>query len=148
MRNPQLIAAAAFFLACLLAACRAGAQTGAQKIAPICHPTVSAPIEVATSRQRYEAGLKAQPPITQDQGFDWPDGPVAALKTNDGYYFFSIDAGTHFRQLWHGQWVGNNNSGSVVRSLGTLDNPLGSTAHVHVVIDYNPDLKVNLQNYN
>jgi hypothetical protein len=146
MRNTRLIPAAAVFLISMLAALTTSAQTRAQKIAPICHPTVTAPIEVATSRQRYEAGVKAQPPITQNQGFDWPDGPLAALKTNDGYYFFSIDAGTHFRQLWQGQWVGNNNSGSVVRSLGTLDNPLGSTPPVDVVIDHNPDPKVNPHN--
>src|SRR5579863_8430427 len=100
MRNTRLIPAAAVFLMSMLAALTTSAQIRAQKIAPICRPTVTAPIEVATFRQRYEAGVKAEPPITQNQGFDWPDGPVAALKTNDGYYFFSIDAGTHFRQLW------------------------------------------------
>jgi uncharacterized repeat protein (TIGR03803 family) len=84
---------------------------------PICNPTISSPVEVATSHQRYEAGTKAQPPLTDS--FDWPDGQLAALKTDSGYMFFSIDAGLHKRQLWHGQWVGNNNSGSVVKTIGT-----------------------------
>jgi uncharacterized repeat protein (TIGR03803 family) len=111
---------------------------------PICNPTISAPVEVATSHQRYVAGTKAQPPLTDS--FDWPDGQLSALKTDSGYMFFSIDAGLHKRQLWHGKMVGNNNSGSVVRTIGTLDNPLGSTPPVDVVIDPNPDPKVNPHN--
>jgi uncharacterized repeat protein (TIGR03803 family) len=126
---------------------RMSAATGpamAQTLEPICNPTMSAPIEVAPSHQRHEAGSKAVPPLTDS--FDWPDGPVAALKSDDGYMFFSIDAGLHKRQLWHGRWVGNNNSGSVVRTIGTLDNPLGSAPPIDVVIDPNPDPKVNPHN--
>jgi uncharacterized repeat protein (TIGR03803 family) len=103
---------------------------------PICNPTISSPVEVATSHQRYVAGTKAQPPLTDS--FDWPDGQLAALKTDSGYMFFSIDAGLHKRQLWHGQWVGNNNSGSVVKTIGTPDNPLGSAPPIDVVIGHNP----------
>jgi hypothetical protein len=124
------------------------AAASAQKVTPICHPTITAPIEIATPRQRYEAGQNAQPPVVINQGFDWPDGPLAAIKIDAGYYFFSIDAGLHYRRLWHGQWVGNDNSGSVVRTLGTLDNPLGSAAPLDVVIDHNPDPKVNPRNCN
>jgi len=111
---------------------------------PMCNPTISSPVEVATSHQRYVAGTKAQPPLTDS--FDWPDGQLAALKTDSGYMFFSIDAGLHKRQLWHGQWVGNNNSGSVVKTIGTLDNPLGAAPPIDVVIDHNPDPKVNPYN--
>ena len=118
--------------------------SNAPKLEPICHPTISAPVEVASSHQRYVAGQKAQPPLTDS--FDWPDGQLSVLKTDGGYMFFSIDAGLHKRQLWHGQMVGNNNSGSVVRTIGTLDNPLGSAPPVDVVIDHNPDLKVNPHN--
>ncbi len=116
----------------------------APTLEPICNPTISAPVEVASSHQRYVAGTKAQPPLTDS--FDWPDGQLSVLKTDGGYMFFSIDAGLHNRQLWHGQMVGNNNSGSVVRTLGTLDNPLGSAPPVDVVIDQNPDPKVNPHN--
>jgi hypothetical protein len=116
----------------------------AQNIAPICHPTMTAPIEVASSHQRAEAGRQAEPPLTD--GFDWPDGPIAAIRTDDGYTFFSIDAGFHKRQLWHGGWYGNNNYGSVVRTIGTLDNPLGSAPPVDVVIGQNPHPKVNPHN--
>jgi uncharacterized repeat protein (TIGR03803 family) len=116
----------------------------APKLPPICHPTISAPVEVATSHQRYVAGTKAQPPLTDS--FDWPDGQLVALKTDDGYMFFSIDAGLHARQFWRGHMVGNNNSGSVVRTIGTLDDPLGSAPPVDVVIDPNADPKVNPHN--
>lgn len=128
----------------LLTSVTAASLVSAQKLEPICHPTMSAPIEVATSRQRNVAGTKAQPPLTD--GFGWPDGPLSALKTEDGYIFFSIDEGFHKQHLWHGQLVGNNNSGSVVRTIGTLDNPLGSAPPIDVVIDHNPDLRVNPHN--
>jgi hypothetical protein len=140
MRSTDLISGAAAISLVGVLVCSAVAQ----KLEPICHAKMSAPIEVASSHQRYEAGTKALPPLTD--GFDWPDGPIAALKTDDGYMFFSIDAGTHNRQLWRGQWVGNNNSGSVVRTIGTLDNPLGSAPPVDVVIDHNPDPQVNPHN--
>ena len=99
------------------------AQTAAQqKIQPVCNPTLSVPIVVESSRARLAAGAKALPTLTD--GFDWPDGPLYTLKTDTGYMFFSIDAGTHNRQVWKGHHVGNNNSGSVVRTEGTLDDPL------------------------
>lgn len=119
-------------------------SANAQKIAPICRPTMSAPIVVESSHARLNAGTKAAPPLTD--GFDWPDGPIYTLKTDTGYMFFSIDAGTHNRQMWQGHEVGNNNAGSVVRTLGTLDDPLGSAPPVDVVIDHNPDAKVNPHN--
>jgi uncharacterized repeat protein (TIGR03803 family) len=125
-------------------ASRDAGSSNTAKLQPICNPTMSSPVEVATSHQRYVAGTKAQPPLTDS--FDWPDGQLAALKTDSGYMFFSIDAGLHKLQPWHGHSVGNNNSGSVVRTIGTLDNPLGSARPIDVVIDHNPDLKVNPHN--
>jgi hypothetical protein len=126
----------------VLASCSAVAQT----LAPVCHAKMSAPIEVASSHQRFVAGEKALPPITPGQGFDWPDGQLSAIKTDEGLMFFSIDAGLHKRRFWNGEWVGNDNSGSVVRTIGTLDNPLGSAPPLDVVIDRNPDHKVNPHN--
>jgi hypothetical protein len=141
------LAAELALLMSLMAGCPASAQSASeQKIEPICHPKMTAPIEVATSYARSQAGLITEPPITENQGFDWPDGPISALKTDDGYLFFSIDAGVHFRQVWHGHSFGNNNSGSVVRTRGTLDNPLGTAPPIDVVIDHNPDPRVNPHN--
>jgi hypothetical protein len=133
-------ASAAVFLSGLMAVSPATAQ----KIEPICHPTMTSPIVVASSHARSTAGAKAEPPLTDS--FDWPDGPINALKINGGYMFFSIDAGTHNRQLWHGHSYGNNNSGSVVRTIGALDDPLGTAPPIDVVIDHNPDRKVNPHN--
>ena len=114
----------------------------AQKLEPICHPLITSPIVVASSHARAAAGALAEPPLTD--GFDWPDSNFGVLKTdNGGYMFFGIDAGFHKRQLWHGQWYGNNNSGSVVRTEGTLDDPLGKQPPIDVVISHNPDPKVN-----
>jgi hypothetical protein len=45
--------------------------------------------------------------------------------------------------MWQGHWVGNNKYGSITRTLGTLDNPLGSDPPVDVTINPNPDPAVN-----
>ncbi|HVI09411.1 MAG TPA: hypothetical protein VND65_14075 [Candidatus Binatia bacterium] len=138
-----------FWCATLLLGFIAGAaqaQSKSQKIQPICHPTLTAPIEIATPRQRNEAGLKAVPPIGT-WGFSWPDAQLNAIRRDDSsYYFFSIDASFHPRHFWNGQWVGNNNSGSVVRTIGTLDDPLGTAPPVDVVIEANSDPSVNPHN--
>lgn len=116
----------------------------AQIVAQVCHPSVSNPIVVASPKQRYDAGQKAQPPLTDhNTGFAWPDTPMGIIKTGDGYEFFASDGGQHSRQLWQGHWVGNNKSGSVVTTLGTLDNPLGSGDPQDVSISANPDPSVN-----
>jgi hypothetical protein len=65
------------------------------------------------------------------------------IKTADGYEFFASDGGAHYRQMWQGHWVGNNKSGSVVTTAGTLDNPLGTGAPQDVSVSPNPDPAVN-----
>jgi hypothetical protein len=45
--------------------------------------------------------------------------------------------------MWHGYWVGNNKSGSVVTTVGTLDNPLGTGDPRDVSISPNPDSAVS-----
>ena len=112
----------------------------AQAIAPICAPKVTANVVVASAKQRYEAGQKAEPPVTDTtSGFAWPDTPIGVIKTGSGYEFFASDGGAHYRQLWQGHWVGNNKSGSVVTTEATLDNPLGSGDPQDVSISSNPD---------
>src|ERR1700726_186129 len=88
----------------------------------VCTPKVTANVIVASPKQRYDAGQRAQPPITDTyNGFAWPDTPMGVLKTATGYEFFASDGGSHSRQLWRGEYVGNNKSGSVVTTFGTLD---------------------------
>lgn len=111
---------------------------------PLCHPSVSNPIVVASPQQRYDAGQKAEPPLTdQNNGFAWPDTPIGIIKTENGYEFFASDGGQHSRQTWHGHLVGNNKYGSVVTTLGTLDNPLGSGNPQDVSVSPNRDTGVN-----
>jgi hypothetical protein len=116
----------------------------AQSVTPLCNPKIVANQELATPAQRKAAGEIAQPPLTdQANGFAWPDTPLGVIKTASGYAFFGSDGGLHSRQFWQGQWYGNNKYGSITRTLGTLDNPLGSAPPVDVTINPNPDPAVN-----
>ncbi len=116
----------------------------AQDLTPVCQPAVTTPVVVVTPAQRVAAGKKAQPPITDTyNGFAWPDTPMGVIKTGNGYEFFASDGGAHYRQMWNGHWVGNNKSGSVVTTVGTLDNPLGTGDPEDVSVLQNPDAGVN-----
>jgi len=90
----------------------------------LCRPTVSKPLIVATAAERLAAGQKAEPPLTDT--FDWPDTPLGVIKSDAGYEFFGSDGGFHAQQTWEGREVGSNKSGSVVVTVGTLDNPRSS----------------------
>jgi hypothetical protein len=68
---------------------------------------------------------------------------MGVIKTANGYEFFASDGGSHSRQMWQGHWVGNNKSGSVVTTVGTLDNPLGTGDPQDVSVSPNPDPAVN-----
>jgi hypothetical protein len=137
-RNPFAI-----FAACLMTAA-ASVSVEAQATSQLCTPVVTANEIVASPKQRYEAGQRAEPPITDtNNGFAWPDTPMGVIKTTDGYEFFASDGAGHSRQMWHGHWVGNNKYGSVVTTTGTLGNPLGTGDPQDVSISPNPDLAVN-----
>jgi hypothetical protein len=117
----------------------------AQSLAPRCQPSVTPPIIVATHEQIVAAGRRAEPPLTDTKGFGfaWPDTQMGVIKTADGYEWFTSDGAFHPRQIWQGQWVGNNNYGSVTTTVGTLDNPLGTGNPQDVTISPNPDPAVN-----
>ena len=122
----------------------AAAQNTAPTLTQLCTPKVSASVTVASAKQRYEAGQKAEPPLTDlADGFAWPDTPMGVIKTDGGYVFFASDGGLHTRQLWQGHWYGNNKYGSATRTLGTLDDPLGSGPPLDMTILPNPDPAVN-----
>ena len=116
-----------------------------QAISQLCTPKITANKIVASPKQRYDAGQKAEPPVTDTNNavFAWPDTPMGVIKTADGYEFFGSDGGFHARQMWQGHWVGNNKWGSVVTTAGTLDNPLGTGDPQDVSISPNPDPAVN-----
>jgi hypothetical protein len=141
----MLMGRAPFSLGCAaLAMMTMHLPASAQPVAALCQPTIVANREVATPAQRAAAGTIAQPPLTdQADGFAWPDTPLGVIKTANGYAFFGSDGGKHSRQTWQGQAYGNNKYGSITRTLGTLDNPLGSSAPIDVTINPNPDREVN-----
>jgi hypothetical protein len=113
-------------------------------VTAICSPTITENKVLVTPEQRVAAGAMAEPPLTdQADGFAWPDTPLGVIKTSNGYAFFGSDGGLHSRQQWQGKWYGNNKYGSITRTLGTLDDPLGSGPPVDVTIHANPDPTVN-----
>ena len=144
MRPRKILAIVCAIPIVLTANRTARAQAPAQAIAPLCAPKVTANQVVVTPEQRYQAGQSAQPPITDNSnGFAWPDTPMGVIKTANGYEFFASDGGGHNRQLWQGHYVGNNKYGSVVTTVGTLDNPLGSADPQDVSVSPNPDSALN-----
>jgi hypothetical protein len=115
-----------------------------EPIAQVCNPKVTDEKIVATAAERKTAGSLARPPLTDlANGFAWPDTELGIVKTPGGYAFFGSDGGYHARQDWQGESVGNNKYGSVTRTLGTLDDPLGSGPPVDVSIRPNPDPSLN-----
>jgi hypothetical protein len=122
----------------------AASPSASPTVSPLCTPKVIASATVASAKQRYEAGLKAEPPLTDHYfGFAWPDAPIGVIKTSEGYEFFASDGASHSRQFWQGHWYGNNKYGSATRTIGTLGNPLGSAPPIDVTILPNPDPAVN-----
>ena len=118
---------------CIAAVCSIG--VAAQSITPPCQPGVSNRKTVVTEAQRKAAGNKAIPPITDRQnGFAWPDSEFGVFKNDTAYTFFASDGAHH---------DGNNKYGSVARTFGTLDNPVGSAPPIDVIIHPNPDAAVN-----
>jgi hypothetical protein len=117
---------------------------GAQTVTPLCNPKIVAKKELVTPAQRVAAGEIAQPPLTDPvNGFAWPDTELGVIRANGGYVFFGSDGGYHSRQFWEGKYYGNNKYGSITRTLGTLDNPLGTEPPIDVTIQANPDPSVN-----
>jgi len=122
----------------------AGAFAYAQTVTALCTPKILVNKELVTPAQRKAAGEKALPPLTDAaDGFAWPDTELGVIKADGGYVFFGSDGGYHARQFWEGQHYGNNKYGSITRTIGTLDNPLGSEPPIDVTIHPNPDPSVN-----
>ncbi len=110
-------------------------EAAPQSTTPLCRPVVGNLKTVVTAAQRKAAGSAAIPPITDRQfGFAWPDSEFGVFRTDAGYTFFSSD-GAHHNE--------NNKYGSVTRTLGTLDNPVGTAPPIDVIVHPNPDPAVN-----
>ncbi len=139
----------------LVLASQGGSQTGWAQVVPaaeakpvqltaICKPKVIADVTVVTAAQRKAAGAIAWPGLTDvPDGFAWPDTPLGVVRQDGGYVFFGSDGGYHARQQWEDQSFGNNKYGSVTRTVGSLNHPLGTEPPVDVTIYANPDPSVN-----
>ena len=119
---------------------------------PVCTPSVSTPVVVASWQERAHAGRKAEPPLTDTAtGFAWPDTPLGVIKSGSTYTFFASDGADHARQVVGGQEVGNGRAGSITTTVGTLDDPLGVTKPHNMVtvaprdvgVSPNPDPSVD-----
>ena len=122
----------------------AQSASATEAISQLCKPKVSDNIIVATAAQRKSAGDIALPPLTDEaNGFAWPDTELGVVKIDGGYAFFGSDGAFHARQDWEDLIEGNNKYGSVTRTLGTLNDPLGSESPIDVTIKPNPDPAVN-----
>ena len=119
-------------------------SASAQSVTPLCDPSIIANKELVTPAQRKAAGDTALPPLTdQADGFAWPDTELGVIKADGGYVFFGSDGGYHARQFWEGRYYGNNKYGSITRTIGTLENPVGTEPPIDVTINPNPDPSVN-----
>ena len=116
----------------------------AETVTDLCTPKIIASRELVTPAQRKAAGNRAWPPLTDvPDGFAWPDTELGVIKADGGYVFFGSDGGYHARQFWEGETFGNDKYGSITRTIGTLDNPLGTAPPIDVTIHATPDPSVN-----
>jgi len=121
----------------LILVCVAGVwpSGAAAQSTTLCQPVAGNLKTVVTAAQRASAGNEAMPPITDlEFGFAWPDSEFGVFRTDAGYWFFASD-GAHHNE--------NNKYGSVTRTFGTLDNPVGTAPPIDVIIHPNPDPAVN-----
>lgn len=99
----------------------------AQTVQNLCPPHIIADDVVVTADQRKDAGERVTPPSLIDpvNGFAWPDTPLGIVKerSGTGYLFFGSDGGCHANC-----GTVQERAGSITRSAGSLDNPLGSEA--------------------
>ena len=104
------------------------AQSSAATAAPDqCKPKVIANDVIVTNRERVDVGYHVQPEgiIPNPSGwpfFAWSDTSLGVARTRDGsgYLFFGSDGGCH-----EGCTTDTQRWGSITRSQGTLDHPLG-----------------------
>jgi hypothetical protein len=84
----------------------------------LCAPHVIANETVASAAQRQN-------------GFAWPDTNLGVVKSRDGagYLFFGSDGGCH--RLCN---TPLERDGSITRTLGSLDRPLGNTAPIDTIL--------------
>ena len=126
------MAAAIFVLGLMsVSELRAQAANGAA-VSNVCRPKIIAEDIVATAKHRFAAGQQAQPPnIVGPSGFDWSDTQLGIVKSRDGvhYLFFGSDGSCH-----HDCGTLQERDGSITRTVGFLDDPLGDDLPVEFIL--------------
>jgi hypothetical protein len=140
--------AASFASAMLFAgASNLGAQTEVTEPAAkepttsLCAPHVLDDKVVATWQQRLEAGKIARPTgIVGPTGFDWSDTDLGIIKSRDGdgYLFFGSDGSCHGHC-----GTEQERDGSITRTVGTLDDPLGTESPREFILPQSEQFKKN-----
>jgi len=98
----------------------------------LCNPVILDVSIVASWQQRLAAGKQAQPPgIVGPSGFDWSDTQLGVVKSRDGvhYLFFGSDGSCHGHC-----GTSQERDGSITRTAGSLDNPLGSGPPLETIL--------------
>jgi hypothetical protein len=117
-----------FILAACLMTAAASVSAGAQAISPLCTPKVIANEVVVSPKQRYEAGQKAEPPVTD--AFDWPDTPMGIIRTAAAPDApLMVDDHSHVVVMEYEAWWGPK----AVTFQGTAAKPLLQSADMQAV---------------
>lgn len=109
--------------------------------ASLCAPHVLDEKVVATWQQRLEAGNIARPTgIVGPTGFDWSDTQLGIVKRRDGagYLFFGSDGSCHGHC-----GTAEERDGSITRTVGTLDDPLGTKPPREFILPQSTQFKEN-----
>ena len=132
-----LLSAAAILLA-------ASPDGVASTVTALCQPSVGPSEVVASPRQRQDAARQASPPLTdRANGFAWPDTPISAIRHGGKLLFFASDGAIHAREPAHEHATGTGKAGSITRTSGTLEAPLGNGPPRDISISPNADPTVN-----
>lgn len=109
-----------------------GTASVAARNAPQCHARVLSDEVVVSSKDWYAAAPDVLPPgiipdPTQWPYFAWSDTPLGVVRARegDGYLFFGSDGGCHQNCNANAK---DSRWGSITKTVGTLDNPLGQPA--------------------
>ncbi len=131
------------FTILLISGCVSNTQPASGAIsgvpAAVCNPVVTSQPAAIVSQNAVAAATPRVLPqgIVGPTGFDWPDTPLGVVMSSSGsnYLFFASDGSCHANCNLPGE-----RDGSITRTVGTLDNPLGTDPPVETVLPQSANL--------
>lgn len=111
----------------------------------LCKPVIFGRDIVATRQHRLAAGNVARPSgIVGPTGFDWSDTQLGVVKSSDGthYLFFGTDGSCHANCNTR-----TERDGSITRTIGFLDDPLGTKPPLEAILPQRTQFKQNNVTY-